>query len=79
MNFDANMMGDQPDDPLAISRRQPLPCIGQTFGEPIHPDAAIGIQHHLDHSWIFQKASNRCPERGAQHPRTTRNRLGFLM
>ena len=79
MDLGADMMGDQPDNPLAIGSRQPLPRIGQPFGEPIHPDAAIGIQHHLDHSWIFQKPGNRCTERGAQHPRTTRNRLGFLM
>ena len=65
--------------PLAISRRQSFPRVGQPFGEAIHPDAAIGVQHHLDYSRIFQKPGNRCPECGAQHPRTTRNRLGFLM
>ena len=79
MNLDADMMGDQPDDPLTIGDGQSLPRIGQTFGEPVHPDAAIRVQHHLDHAGIFQKPRNGRPERGAQHSRAAGKRFGFVM
>ena len=79
MNLCADMMGDEAHDPLSIGSGLSFPRVGQTFGQPIHPDTAIRVQHHLDHAGIFQKPGDGCPKRGAQHPRTTGNRFRLLM
>ena len=37
MDFGTDMMGNQPDDALAVSRRQPLSGILESALEPVDP------------------------------------------
>jgi hypothetical protein len=53
VNFGTDVMRDQPDDALSVSRQQRRAGIGQTLGETINPEPAVGVQHHLDDSVIF--------------------------
>ena len=75
MHLRADMMGDEAHDPLAVRGRETLTRIGQSFGQPIDPQPAIGIEHHLDDARVFEPGGDRRTERGAQHARTARGRL----
>jgi hypothetical protein len=61
MNLGADMMGDQPDDALAVGGRQPLARIGQPFGEPVDPEPPVGIEHHLDDAGSSSHRGDRRP------------------
>jgi len=79
MNLGADMMGDQTDDPLAVRRRQYFTRVGKPFGKPVDPEPPIGVEHHLDDRGVFQKPGDRRPEGRAQHARTAKDRLRFLV
>ena len=49
------MVGHQPHDALAIGGGQDLAGIGQPFGQPVDPDAPVGIQHDLDDRRVLQQ------------------------
>ena len=51
----ADMVGDQAHDALAIGGRQDFAGVGQSFGEPVDPDAPVRVQHHLDDGGVLQK------------------------
>ena len=73
------MMGDEPHDAFTIGCGQNLPRIGQALGQPVHPDATIGIEHDLDHRRVVQEAGDGGSERGAQHARTARASFRVVM
>ncbi len=79
MNLRADMMGDQAHDAFAISGRQPLARIGQSFGQAIDPDAPIRVEHDFGDGGVFQKARDGGTQRGAQHSRAALDRLRFLV
>lgn len=79
MNFCADVMGDQPDDALAIGGRQSFTGVGKALREPVDPEPPIGVEHHLDDRGIFQKGGDRRPESRAQHARTAKDRFRFLV
>jgi hypothetical protein len=70
VNLSADMVRDKAHDPLAIGGRQCPTAILKAAGEPIDPEPAIGIQHHLDDRRVFEKGGDGRAERGAQHART---------
>jgi hypothetical protein len=72
------MVGDQPDDALAVGRRQSLTRIGQTLGEPVDPEPPVRVEHHLDDRRVFQETGDCRAEGGAQHARAAKDRLGLL-
>ncbi len=53
MHFDADMVGNEPNDPLRIGRRHAAAGILNPARQPIDPEAAIGIEHDLDDAGIF--------------------------
>lgn len=55
MDLGADMVRDESHDPFAICGRQLLACIRQAFGQPVDPEPAVRIEHHLDDRRIFQK------------------------
>ena len=57
--------------------RQALARIGQSARQPVDPEPAVGVEHHLDDRGVFEKAGDRRPERGAQHARAARDRFGL--
>ena len=69
MDLGADMMGDQPDDALAVGGGETLAGVRQAPRQPVDPEPAVGIEHHLDDRWVFEQAGDRRPERGAQHAR----------
>ncbi len=75
MDLGADMVRDQAHDAFAIGWGQMFAGIGQPFGQPVDPDAPVGVQHHLDDGGVFQKPGDGGAERGAQHPRATRQAL----
>ncbi len=79
MNLRADMVRDQPHDAFAIGGRHRLAGIGKPFGQAIDPNPAVRIQHHFDHSRVFQKARDGRAERGAQHACAARDRFRFLV
>jgi hypothetical protein len=68
MDLDADMMGDEPHDPLGVGRRNAAAGVLEAAGQPVDPNPAVGIEHHLDDARIFEIAGDRRSERGAQHP-----------
>lgn len=79
MHLRTDMMSDQAHDAFAIGSRHHLAGVGQPFGKPVHPDAAIGVQHHLDNGRFFQKPGDGGSERGAQHARAALDRFLSLL
>ena len=77
MDLGADMVRDEPDDPFAVGRRQPLARIGKPARQPIDPEPPVGVEHHLDDAGVFEERGDRRPERGAQHARAARDRLGL--
>jgi hypothetical protein len=75
MNLSTHMMCNKPHNPLAIVRRQPLSGIDEAAGEPIDPEPAIGVEHHLDDRSVFEPKRDGRSERGAQHAGAARRRL----
>ena len=67
MDFRGYVMGDQPDDALAIGWRQRRPGVGQTFGETVDPQTTVGIEHDFDDGGVFEKCGDVQPERRAEH------------
>ena len=67
MHFGTDMVGNQADDTLAIGDRHHQPRVGEPGGEPVHPDTAIRVQHHLDYGGLFQQAGNGGTECRAHH------------
>ena len=79
MHLGADMMRDQANDALAIGGRQSFTGVGKALRKPVDPEPPIGVEHHLDDRGIFQKGGDRGPEGRAQHPRTAKDRLRFLV
>ena len=69
MDLGADMMGDQPDDALAVSGGHYVAGISQAFAEPVDPKPPVWIEHYLDDGGVFQPGCNRWPKGCAQHPR----------
>src|SRR3546814_602951 len=79
MDFGADMMGDEANDTLAVGRREQFTRVGKPSGKPVDPEPPIGVEHHLDDRGVFQKPGDRRPEGRAQHARTAKDRLRFLV
>ena len=79
MNFNANMVGDEANDTLAVRCAQRLTAIGQPLGKSVDPEPPIGVEHHLDDRGVFQERGDRGAKGGAQHARTAKDRLRFLV
>ena len=77
MDLGADMMRNEPHDPLAVGWRKALAGIREAARQPIDPEPAVGVEHHLDDDGIFEPSRDRWPERGAQHARTTRYHFGL--
>jgi len=65
----------QSNDALPIRGRHYFSGVCQTIRQPVDPQPAIRIEHHLNDRWIFQKARDCWAERRAEHTRPTRDRL----
>ena len=76
MHFDADMMGDEADDPLGVGGRNAAAGVFQSARQPVDPEPAIGIEHHLDDAGVFEIAGDRRSQRGAQHARAAGEGLG---
>ena len=67
MDLYADMMGDEPDDALGIGWGDPATGVLKPARQPVDPEPAIGIEHHLDNAGIFEIAGDRGAKRRAQH------------
>ena len=76
MNLDPDMMGDEPHDALGVGGRDAEAGVLEAARQPVDPEPAVGIEHHLDDAGIFEIAGNRWPQRGAQHPRAAGESFG---
>ena len=76
MDLGADMVGDEADDPLAIGGGRGTPGVLQPARQPVDPEPAVGIEHHLDDAGVFEKAGDRGTKRRAQHARAARESLG---
>ncbi|SCW33578.1 hypothetical protein SAMN02927924_00011 [Sphingobium faniae] len=54
MDLDADMMRDQANDALAVRGGQRHAGVADPFAEPIDPQAAVRVQHDLDHGGIVE-------------------------
>ena len=79
MDLGADMVRDEADDPLTVGWRQQLTGIRKPFGETVDPEPPIGVEHHLDDRGVVQKPGDGGAERGAQHARAAKDRLGSLV
>ncbi len=68
MNLGADMMRNQPDDPVAIGGREREAAIGEPFAKPVDPEPAVGIEHHLDDRGVGKPFGDCAAERRLQHP-----------
>ncbi len=78
VDLGADMVGDEPDNALAVGRRQSLTRIGQALREPVDPEPPVRVEHHLDDRRVFQETGDGRAEGGAQHARAAKDRLGLL-
>ena len=69
MDLDADMMGDEPHDALGVGRGDAATGVLKPARQPVDPEPAIGIEHHLDDAGVFEIAGDRGAKRGAQHAR----------
>jgi hypothetical protein len=76
MDFDPDMMGDEADNPFGIGRCRAAAGIFKTAHQTIDLEAAVRVEHDLNDAGVFEKASNRRAERGAQHAGPAQESLG---
>ena len=76
MNLDADMVRDEPHDPLGVGRRDAAAGILEAARQPVDPEPAVGIEHHLDDAGVFEIAGDGRSERGAQHARAAGEGFG---
>ena len=76
MDLNANMVCDQPDDPLAIGGRHCHARFGNPFAQTVDPQPPVGVEHHFDDDRVVKPIGNRAPKRRPQHPRTARRTFG---
>ena len=77
MNLGADMVRNEPHDALAIGGRETLAGIGKAARQPVDPEPAVGVEHHLDDGRIFEPGRDRRAERGAQHARAARDNFSL--
>jgi len=77
MHFGADMVGDETNDPLAVGSGHDAPAILQATRQPVDPQPAVRVQHHLDDRGVLEEGRDRRPERGAQHARASGKSLGM--
>ena len=78
MDLCTDMMRDQAHDALAIRGRHPLAGVFESPCEPVDPQAAVGVEHHLDDGRLFQPGRDRRPECGPQHAGATQCGFGSI-
>ncbi len=67
IDLDADMGRDQPDDAVAVLRRQGQPGVGATAREGVDPERAVRVEQHLDDVWVLQRRRDRRAHGAAQH------------
>lgn len=77
MHLRANMVCDKADDALAVGEGETAAGVGEAFRETVDPETTVGVQHHLDDGGVLEPCRDAGAEGCAQHPRTTRGRLGL--
>ena len=78
MDLGANMMRDEPHDPLAIRRQQPLARVGKAIGQPVDPQPAVWVEHHLDDGGVFEPAGYCRTKCCAKHAGAARDRFTLV-
>jgi len=76
MHLGADMVSHQPHDALAVGGREPLAGVGEAGGEPIDPEPAVRVEHHLDDGGLLEPGRDRRTQRGAKHAGAPRTGLG---
>jgi hypothetical protein len=71
MNLRADVVGDEPDDALAVRRGELEARVLKAAGEPVDSEPAVGVEHDLADAGVVEPIGDRRPERRAQHPRAT--------
>jgi hypothetical protein len=59
MALGPDMMGDEANDPLAVTGPQPFACVRKSILPPVDPDAAIRIEHDFDDAGTFKPCRDR--------------------
>ena len=78
VNLGADMMRDEPDDPLAVFGREARARILQPALQPIKPEPPVGIEHDLDNAFVVEPLGDLRSQRRAQHARAARDRLRIM-
>ena len=76
MNLGADMVRYEAHNPLAVSGGQRASAILEPARQPVDPEPAVRIEHHLDDRRVFEEGGDRGAERGAQHARAAGEGLG---
>ena len=71
MDFGPAVTGDQADDPLDLRGIVADLSVGPPLTEPVEPQQAIGIDHHLDDQRVGERGGDGRSHRGAQHRAAT--------
>ena len=77
MDLGTDMVRDQTDDALAVSCGELYASVGEALAQPVDPQAAVGIEHHLDNRRVFEPCGDARPQRGPEHACATGKRFGF--
>ena len=75
MHFGADVVRHQPNDAFSVGGREALACVRQAARQPVDPQPAIGVEHHLDDRGVLQVSRNGGAKRAAEHARAARDRL----
>lgn len=76
MDLRSHMVGNEPDDTLAVGGREPRPRVLSSARQPVDPEPAVRVEHDLDDGRVVQISCDRGTERGAQLAGAVGLRLG---
>ena len=78
VNLGADMMRDEPDNPLAVFGREARARVLEPALQPIEPKPPVGIEHDLDDALVVEPLGDLRPQRRAQHARAARDRFRIM-
>jgi hypothetical protein len=59
VELDPHLGGDQAQHPLGVGRTHGDGRPEQALADPVDPDDAVGVEHHLDDAWIVEEGGER--------------------
>jgi len=77
VHLSTDMVGDEADNTLAVAEGEALARVAEAFREPVDPQPAVRVEHHLDDAGVLEPRCDIGAKCGAQHARAPHGPLGL--